>query len=308
MNDEELKEEYYTIDYNNKDIIIYGGNKHEIYVNNIKYNEIINIFNDFTESVIYLKYINSIHFYAVSLNGEVCLYDIEKGLIESTDLEIEITSYYFIKINEKINYLILGSINGTIYLFFEGIKYKCFYGHISEIFQVEYLDSKIYSLSSERFIIFEIENNKKEYIMESYLLTCFFLISSTVYLIGSEKNLRIYKKDRLLKKIDNIFSCFIKTIDGVLCGGEKLIEIGFNNGITIFDYQLKNLKIFNMKLINNQLIISNNKDIGIGDIRNGIIEWLELNLGEIFDFIVFNYNEEKRICLVGESGLNILEL
>ncbi|KAF7694758.1 hypothetical protein CDIK_1961 [Cucumispora dikerogammari] len=330
----ETKTEYYTIDAiksAQSTTIIYGGNTHEIFINDIANNRTLEIFNDFSDSVVYLKFISMTTFYGVSLNGEVALYDIEQGLIEMIELEDEITSHSYYRINSTKHILILGSITGNVYYFFDNLKYKCFYGHTSEIFQAEYLDEKIFSISSERFIVFDLSTEKKEYTQESYLLSNFFLVSSSVFLIGSEKNLRIYKHDRLLKRIDGLFSSYVRTPSGgIICGGESLIEVAFNEEISVFDYQKNNNcgnkkpNILDMKIIGNQLFVSDGKILGKGDIREGRITWFEFDIGEIFDFIplimphylptcesaisVCEKTSENKVCLVGERGLTVIEL
>lgn len=304
-NEEKFESEIYAVDTANN-FIVYGGNRGEIIIQELSTMEIIKTFPRFNDSIIYIKIFNEgKNFYVVSLDGKISIYDFEKE-IETTDIEEDITSYSYTNFENK-DYLVIGTKSGLVYNFFQGVGYyKCFYGHTEDVTQAEFFDGQIFSISSSQFLIFDAKTGTKDYGFHSYMMTFFHLISSSVFVIASQKNVRIYKHDRLLKKIDESDVCTFGRSENnkILCGGgKKFFEINFGQKISQYDFE-EVRRISNIKVKDYLFICSSEDMFGIGDVRKGIETFIDSGIGIIFDFVIGN----GFVILAGEKGITLVDL
>lgn len=318
---------YSIVNYKNN-FLIYGGNNSTLYLKDLVTEDTTEVDLDLKDSIIAIKIYKDM-VYIVCYDGEVVICKIlcedDKFSLEkykTFSVGCDVTSFYFSNKNifaeennkkpknNKIDSpsLFLGTKSGQIYYFYDETTYfKMYFAHTTEVLDICTSERNLFSVSDDKIVIFDILSGERILYRESYELRYIKAISDSTYILTNSKNVRIFKNDRMLKKIDYcIDSCVVK--DGqIFLGGANLYSILDLNSMRIFEYESicdENLKITRIKILGNILICSSYENIGIGDLRDGKITFYNGQVGGIFDFTVF----KDEVIIAGENGLSLISL
>lgn len=297
-------DELYTVDTDSsKRYAIFGGKNNTAEIYNLLEERTVTRIEDFTDSVLYTKFLPNDRFLIITVNGVIALMEYEKD-VSILDIEEDITVAHF---NEK---LIIGTISGKVYLYDDELEHiNTFGGHTNPIISVDYKEGRVLSMCSN-FLIAHSEVGKTLYTLKAYETFAFKYISSDVICFARDQKIQIFKEQKVLfeyKTIERIES--IELVEkSLVIGGETdnilLIDTTGHYGI----FKLKVDTVVNMiKKIEGYLIAFSTVEglIGVIDIRSiESLRYFKPDIGVIFDFSVLG----AEIVVVGEGGFAVINI
>lgn len=304
FNIEEGNDELYAVDINfDKNHVIFGGKNDLAEIYDFKEDVTITRIEDFTDSVIYTKFISNDRFIIVTANGTIALMEYEKD-VSIIDLEEDIS---VAKFTDK---LVIGTMTGHVFLYDENLEHiNTFGGHYTEILDVDYQEGRILSLC-ENFLTAHDEYGRCLYSLKATQATAFKYIASDVICFAREKKIQIFKETKKLfeTKMDES----VETVEYI---DKSLVLGGYFDYIQLIDttghFAIFNLKINScvslIKKYRNFEIIFATLDglIGLMDIRDiKSLVFYSPQVGTIFDFSIGC----DRVAVVGETGFNMIDL
>lgn len=296
--------ELYTIDINNeKNHVIFGGMNDLAEIYDYKEDLTVTRIEDFSDSVIYTKFIGKDRFIIVTANGTIALMEYEKDIC-IIDIEEDISIAKF------TNKLVIGTMSGQVYLYDENLEHiNTFGGHYTEILAIDFQEGRILSLC-ENFLTAHDEQGRCLYSLKATEATAFKYISSDVICFARDKKVQIFKENKKLFEIKTEES--VETIEYL----EKSLVIGgYFDYIQLID-TTGHFATFNLKVNTCVSLIKKYKDfqiifatldglIGKMDIRNiKSLEFFSPEVGTIFDFAI----GLDKVAVVGEGGYNMIDL
>lgn len=310
------REEYYNIDINEEgSLVVYGGKSEILYISDFPTLKILHRVDDFEDSIIFTKFIETNYFVVATYNGIVCLYFYENDNyteVNRIDIEEDIS---------KIEYfgtsLVIGTSKGSIHFFRNNFANEIFLtGQDGEIRDMFLHESKLYTLSQSKVVIFDIDAQAihHEFGLVNFMTMCLSPLTDKL-LVASEYESMVIKSDRAI-------SCYrfggenILFVNNIFISGGDYCSINFidpnsvNNTCHRYDFALQNEKCEGIsKIISlGQSIIAFSTfcgKIGAGDYtKPSSFRFYDAGVGIVFDF-KFYY---RHILVCGSNGVNAIDL
>lgn len=299
----ENEQEIYSIDINpSKTHVIFGGKDNSAEIYDLFEDKTITRVENFTDSVIYTKYISNTRFLIVTADGTVALMEYDKDVF-IINLETDISVAIF---NEK---LVIGTADGQVFLYNDELDHiNTFGGHTSEIISVDYKEGRILSMC-KNFLTAHDEYGRLLYTLKASEATAFKYISSDVVCFAREKKIQIFKETK--KLFEYSMEERVESIElvekSIVLGGDfdYVLLIDTTGHYATFRLNVNTGVNMIKKLDDYKIVFSTVSDlIGILDIRNvSTLKWYEPNVGVIFDFTI----GESKIAVAGEYGFVALD-
>ncbi|KAM0679780.1 hypothetical protein GINT2_001951 [Glugoides intestinalis] len=297
-------EELYTVDTDpSKHYAIFGGKNNTAEIYNLLEERTVTRIEDFTDSVLYTKFLPNNRFLIITVNGILALMEYEKE-VSILDIEEDISVAYF---DEK---LIIGTVSGKVYLYDDELEHiNTFGGHVNPIISVDYKEGRVLSMCSN-FLIAHSEVGKTLYTLKAYETFAFKYLSSDVICFARDQKIQIFKEQKLLfeyKTMERTES--IELVEkNLVIGGEAdsilLIDTTGHYGI----FKLKVDTAVNLiKKVEEYTIAFSTVEglIGVVDIRSlETLRYFKLNIGVLFDFSVLG----TEIAVVGQGGFEVIKI
>ncbi|AFN83007.1 hypothetical protein EROM_050750 [Encephalitozoon romaleae SJ-2008] len=303
-----MDSEVYGIDLNaRRNILIHGGGDEKCTVTDIETGDVISIVEDFSDSVIFCKFIDDERFIVSSLDGTISLMTLE-GEINNVCVNEDISQ---IKING--DRLLVGTVGGSVHLFTLDlcIQNVCI-GQCNEIQDVCYENGKVYTLSKTNFVIFDALSHQK--LMDVHVRGGSAMDKiplSDVVCLGLEGCIVVRKNSHLLSKIsiEGSPECILYMNNYFIVGGdfEDILLINIPMGMRTFKIPTGTERILSIKGDGeNKIVFSTCSGVvGYGDIRDErSFKLIEGGVGCIFDLCF----KDKMVYVGGEHGFNALDL
>lgn len=300
---EETENEMYSIDINSsKTHVIFGGKDNSAEIYDLLEDKTVTRIEDFTDSVIYTKYISDSRFLIVTADGTVALMEYDKDVC-IIDLETDISVAIF---NEK---LVIGTVDGQVFLYNDELDHiNTFGGHSSEIISVDYREGRVLSMC-RNFLTAHDEYGRILYTLKSTEANAFRYISSDVICFAREKKIQIFKETKKLFEyaVDDRVETIEMVEKNLVLGGDfdYILLVDTTGHYAIFKLNVNTGVNLIKKMDDYKIVFSTVNDlIGILDIRNiSTLKWYEPNVGVIFDFTI----GDSKIGVVGEYGFGVVD-
>lgn len=306
------KEENYTIITNDiGDTLVYGGNSDILHICDFPSLQIKQSINDFSDSIIFVRFVNNNTFIVATYDGLICTYTLIKHRyteINRIDIEEDITKIDFYNTN-----LIIGTSKGTIHIFDDDLSNDdLLQEHNTEIKEIILSNGQLFTLAENKLICYELE--KMELVYEHMLNGCISMcIDDKNYfiMVSTELETLLLRDNVLIKKFDFNSECII-FLNGYFISGGAGYNLNVFNSITFENKQIRfaseNIKGIS-KIINLQnSIIAFSTFCGVimvGDFRNpGSFRMYDGAVGVIFDFRFYF----RHILVCGTNGINVIDL
>lgn len=300
-----METELYSIDIQRDgDVMIYGGANDKCTMYDLQNDRIVTIVENCSNSVVYCKFMEDGLFLVCTLDGVVSILKSDSE-IATIKFEEEIS-----KVCLKEHHIIIGTNCGSIYMMCDGLQTQLqLLGHYSEVLDLIYHDNKVYSLSSNKLVVFDGISGHKVYdIALKHAMSFSVTQSGDIFCIGKEDEIQIRKGTQILTRIstEKGAECILYYNKLFVVGGSfpyiLLIDTAMDN--KIFKIQLDIEGINNMHLVGYRVTFSSFCGlVGVGDIRDkdSFVLW-DSEIGLVFDFVV----KEDKVIIAGEKGMNII--
>ncbi|ELA41193.1 uncharacterized protein VICG_01792 [Vittaforma corneae ATCC 50505] len=190
----EIKEddELYTVDIcPSKKHVIFGGKSETAEVYSYEEERAITRIEEFSDSVIYAKFVSENRFVIVTTDGTIALME-HSGDVCIVDLEEDIS---VAKFSEK---LVVGASSGRVYLYDACLEHiNTLGGHSSEIISVDYKEGRILSMCAN-YLIAHDEQGRVLYTLKASEAYAFKYITSDVICFARDGKIQIFKQTRKL--------------------------------------------------------------------------------------------------------------
>lgn len=293
--------EIYSVDINAvKKCVLYGTSTDSAELYNYTENYPICRVQDFTDSVIFVKFINDERFILVTINGTIALMESNREL-EVVKIEEDVTSVCF---DTK---LVIGTESGRVYIYDDQLEHiNTCGGHNSEIIDVDFKEDRILSLDNHRFIACD-EYGRKLYEQRARNATAFCYISGDVYCLALDGKIQILKgKEKLFElSLDGDVESIVLMGNNLVLGGsfEYILLIDTTRRYATYKLKIEHQILKIKKNAENQILFSTSSDqLGLVDIRDiKSLKLFEPEVGTIFDFA----GSENDVIVAGENGFLI---
>ncbi|KAM0674465.1 hypothetical protein GVAV_002078 [Gurleya vavrai] len=305
------EDEFYTVDINpSATLIAFGGKSDTLYVSEYPSLRNIHTLDDFEDSLMYTKFIDNETIFAASLEGIICLYCIvENEIIETArlDLEEDIS-----KIEYSGERFFIGTEKGSIHIFDSSLNDEILLaGHNTEIKELIRRNNKLYSLSSNKFIIFDLDSEnmiQKRIVLDGQSMAVSG--DEKLIFISGEYESYILKDEYIFKKYDFSSEAIFYNGNCFIAGGSgynlNFINLKNNCVNERYKFMTENIEGFNsiIELGNNKIAVGTFcGKVGVGDLRDPYsIVFVDGGVGMIFDM----KSHYKNIIVVGSFGINVL--
>ncbi|KAM0677624.1 hypothetical protein BDAP_001770 [Binucleata daphniae] len=309
----EDNEEFYCIDINTEGtLVVYGGNTDTLYIADFPSLKILHSIDDFTDSIIYTKFVESQTVIVFTLDGIIALLSLlSKQYTEycRIDLEEDIS-----KVEYKDSKFYVGTTKGSIHIFDTTFTDEIMLqGHNSAIQEIIICEDKLYTLSTSKFIIYDAKTHDVLY--KRLVTDAVCMAYSDAYNIAffaSETDSYVVKDDLVLKRYAFSSEHTICVDNFFLVGGKGyyLNIINMASGCTYEQLKLNNARIEGitkiMNLGNNIIVFSTMcGKIVIGNFKYAdTFKYYDSKVGVIYNFTCFY----RHILVVGMFGVNIIHL
>lgn len=300
----EGENEVYTVDINpERNHVIFGGKNDLAEIYDYKEDITITRVEEFTDSVIYTKFLTKDRFIVVSSNGTVALMEYENDIC-IIDIEEDISTAIF---TDK---LVLGAVSGQVYLYDAELEHiNTFGGHYSEILAVDFQEGRVLSLCASYLTAHDI-HGRSLFSLKATDATAFKYIASDVICFAREKKIQIFKENKKLfelKTDDNVETIELVQKSLVMGGDFDFIQLIDTTGhFATFKLHVNALVTLIRKYRDFQIIFATVDGlIGQLDIRDiKTLKYFSADVGTIFDFAIGADN----VAVVGEGGFVLVDL
>lgn len=306
--DQEIAEgenEIYTTDICSKNkLIIFGGKNDSAEIYNYDEERTVTRIEDFSDSIIYTKFLPNDRFIVASCDGTIALMEFDKD-IAMIDLEDDITVMNYVD-----EYVVVGTVTGKVYLYDLNLEHiNTFGGHNSEIISVDYKEDRILSMCIN-FLTAHDRQGRLLYTLKANEALAFKYISGDVMCFAREKKIQIFKQTRKLFEynMDSVVESIELVDKSLVIGGdfEYLLLIDTTGHYGTFKLNIDATVSLINKCSEFEVIFSTIDGlVGWVDIRSiETLKYYNPGVGVIFDLSV----SEKDVSAVGENGFGVIKL
>ncbi|KAH9412282.1 putative WD40-repeat protein [Ordospora pajunii] len=303
-----MDEEVYCIDfYSSTRMLLYGGKNNKCIAVNVDTGDVVAVVEDFDDSVVFCKFLDSEKFIVGSLDGTISLMTFE-GEINNVCLNEDIARMKVL--GDKI---VVGTEMGNVHVLSLDLCFQnvCI-GQHAEILDVCYENGRVYTLSGSSFMTFDANTHQKLVGFKVKNGLCLDKIpESDVVCIGSENMIVISKNTSILAKIEVEGSplCVLYMNNYFVIGGcfEYILLVNIPMGMRVFKIPLGSIEVWDIKGFGlNQIVFSTSCGlVGHGDIRDEkSFRLFRTDLGSIFDLCF----KDQVVYAAGENGYNVIDL
>lgn len=296
--------ELYTVDISpTKKHIIIGGKNDAAEIYDYEEDRLVTRVENFSESVIYTKFLSGDQFIIVTADGTIALMEYEKDVyIISIEEDISVVVF-----NEK---LVIGTLSGRVYLYNESLNHiNTFGSHTTEILSVNYQEGRILSMCAN-FLTAHDEYGRLLYTLKAHNAYTFKYITSDVICFAREQKIQIFKEKRKLSEyaIEERVESVEFVEKSLVIGGDfdYILLIDTAGHYATFKLNIKTAVTLIKRRVDYEIVFSTVDGlIGVLDIRN--VRTLKLfspGIGILFDFCVF----ESKVAIVGQHGYGIVDI
>lgn len=306
------EEEYYTITTNQiGNLLVYGGKSDIIYISEFPTLQLKQKIDDFSDSIIFLRFIQDDTLLAVTYDGVLCMYVLENNNfieVNRVDIEEDIT-----KIDFFGEFLVLGTSKGTIHIFEKDLGNDVLLQeHNTEIQDLVFSNRKLFTLSQNKLICYDMDTLELDY--EHMLSNCVTMCvdnKNEYVMISTEYETLLIRDNVLIKKYGYGSESIIFANGMFIAGGS-----GYNlNVFSLSDFENKQIQFTaeNIEGISKIVCLQGSivafstfcGKIMVGDINiPRSFRIFDGGVGIIFDFRFYYRN----ILICGSNGINIIDL
>lgn len=296
--------EIYSVDIlENSGVLIYGGINDTAIIYNYEDYHLVAKIQDFSDSVIYSKFISDEFCLVVSMNGTLLLNNFKNGtaILESINEDVSAVNF-----DGK---LVVGTEFGNVFIFDDKLNHiNTIGGHKDSIMAVEYKNNKIYSISKYNLYIHD-ETGKCITMLKAHDAVAYCHVGGDVLCLGRESSIQIYKGTHRLWDMPSELA-----VETVEMAGKNVVVGGLFKYLMLIDttaryatYKLEiGVEILKIKARDDcrVVFITTCGQIGMLDIRDvNTLMLFDSGVGMVFDLVL----KKDKIVIAGELGATLLD-
>lgn len=296
--------EVYTVDIDpSSRLILFGGQNDSAEIYSYHDDCTVTRIEDFSDSVIYTKFLPNGRFLVITVDGTVALMERDREVyILNLGEDVSVA-----KFNDN---LVVGTTSGQVYLYDSDLEHiNTFGGHSSEVISVDFCEERVLSMCQSHLIAHD-KHGRLLYTLRAANSTAFKYITSDVVCFAREKKVQVFKENK--KLFEYCTEDAVETIEyingSLVIGGnfEHLLLIDTTGHYAIFKLAISACATLIKKYDDFKVIFStSNEFIGMVDIRDiKTLKYYNPGVGAIFDFAV----SLKDIGVAGEYGFNVISV
>lgn len=296
--------ELYTVDIcPSRRCVVFGGKSDAAEIYNYEEERTVTRIEDFSDSVIYAKFVSEDRFVIATADGAIALMEYSSDIcIISLEEDISAASF-----NER---LVVGASSGRVYLYDACLEHiNTFGGHSSEIISVDYKEGRVLSMCAN-FLVVHDEQGRVLYTLRANEAYAFKYITSDVVCFAREGKIQIFKQTKKLfeHSIEERVECIELVDKSLVIGGDfdYILLIDTAGHYATFKLNIKT-GVNMIKRAGTYGIVFSTAEglIGSLDIRNvNTLRFFSPNLGVIFDLCVSGHD----VAVAGQNGFGMVNI
>lgn len=296
--------EVYTVDIDpSNKFILFGGQSDSAEIYSCQDDCTITRIEDFSDSVVYTRFLPSGRFLIVTADGVIALMEHDREIsILNIGEDISVA-----KFSEN---LVVGTVSGQIYLYDSELEHvNTFGGHGSEIISVDFCEGRVLSMSQSLLVAHD-RHGRTLYVLKATNATAFRYIASDVICFAREKKIQIFKATKKLfeHSIEDVVESIEYISGSLIIGGsfEHLLLVDTTGHYAIFRLDIGACAMLIKKYDEFKIVFSTSDGlVGFVDVRDiNTLKYYNPMVDTIFDLAV----SPEYIGVAGELGFNVVSL